>query len=59
MVIIVYIWIFCILISALFVVVTDFVENKIDDDHQFKKWWRENIIGLDPESQNSKDDIQE
>lgn len=59
MVIIVYIWIFCILISILFFIATNFVENKIDDNSQFKKWWRENVVGLDPESQHSKDDIQE
>jgi hypothetical protein len=34
----------------------EYMINKMDDKGLLKKWWRDNVIGLDPKLKKSKDD---
>ena len=54
MVIIAYIWIFFIVFTSVFFMSMIVVEKNIDENSRFGKWWRNNIIGIEP-----KDDITE
>jgi hypothetical protein len=35
----------------------EYIINKMDDKGFLKKWWRNNVVGLDPKLKESKDDI--
>ena len=47
-------WVIGILICVLIIPICDIVEKNIDEKSRFGKWWRNNIIGIEP-----KDDITE
>ena len=54
MIIIAYILIFFIVFTSVFFMSMIIVEKNIDENSRFGKWWRNNIIGIEP-----KDDITE
>lgn len=60
MIIFAYVWIFFLILTTVFIFVASFIEKNFEESHPVKKWWRENVVGLDPEQKgNIEDDIQE
>lgn len=52
MIILAYIWVACLFISALFVLVAGIIEKNYDESHPVKKWWRKHVIGIAPNDQD-------
>lgn len=48
MIILAYIWLGCLILSALFILVAGIVEKNFDEEHPVKKWWRKHVIGIAP-----------
>ena len=44
-----YLYLICLLSIGTFIVVAIVVEKNFDEDHPVKKWWRTNVIGIDPD----------
>ena len=62
MIVFAYLWLFFLVITTLFVIVSVFVEKNFEESHPVKKWWRRNMIGPDPEDikyKKTEDDIQQ
>jgi hypothetical protein len=60
MIILAYVWILFIILTTVFLFIASVIEKNFDESHPVKKWWRNNVIGLDPERPRStEDDIQE
>jgi hypothetical protein len=55
MIIIAYIWIFCICLLALTTIVALVVEKNFAETHPIKKWWRRNIVAPFPEDLDPND----
>jgi len=54
MIIIAYIWIFFLALSSASFTVMLIIDKHIDENSRFGRWWRNNMIGIEP-----KDDITE
>ena len=52
MIILAYIWVFCLIITALFIVVAIVIEKNFGESHPVKIWWRKNVIGLLPNDED-------
>lgn len=48
MIILAYIWVFCLMLSVLFILVVGVIEKNFDETHRVKKWWRKHVIGVAP-----------
>lgn len=62
MIILAYVWVGMMILTALFLVTAGIVEKNFDETNPIKKWWRRNVIAPDPEDSKYKqqvDDIQE
>lgn len=44
----VYTWLVMVLLIVLFHFVGMMVEDRMSEEHPFKKWWRKNVIDKDP-----------
>lgn len=47
-----FVWLLLMLLTFLGIVIGHFMEKKISDDTQLKKWWRKNIVAPDPDDEN-------
>jgi hypothetical protein len=43
--------IFCVLLTALFIIINTIIENTLPNSNPIKKWWKTRIVGEDPESE--------
>ena len=62
MIIIAYLYLFCLAVFALFFAAGCIIENNFDESHPVMKWWRRHIIAPDPEDAKYKklqDDIEQ
>jgi hypothetical protein len=57
MIILAYIWILFLTLTTLFIFVAIIVEKNFDETHPVKKWWRRNVIGIDPEDLKYKQQV--
>lgn len=45
-------WIFCLLIFIVGVIAGALIENRLNENHPIKKWWRKHVLDYDPEDKN-------
>lgn len=47
-----WVWILMLVISVIGFLFGIYVENYVSDDNPVKKWWRKNIVDVDPDDKN-------
>ena len=52
MIILAYIWVICLFITALFIIVAGIIEKNFDESHPVKIWWRKNVVGILPNDED-------
>lgn len=57
--IVIYIYLTLMILFILFILIGYIIEGYLPETHPVMKWWRRNIVGLDPEQKEPKDDIYE
>lgn len=50
MIIIAYIWVTLLSLTALFLLVSGIVEKNFDENHPVKKWWRKYVVDWAPDN---------
>jgi len=55
MIIIAYIWIMFLTLTAFFIIVAIVIEKNLDETHPIMKWWRRHIIAFDPYEKTPQD----
>lgn len=48
MIILAYIWVTLLAITALFFIIAGFIEKNFDETHPVKKWWRKHVVAEAP-----------
>ncbi len=48
------VWLFLLVIWAIFIILGVFIENNVDEKHPIKKWWRKHILAPDPDDNDWK-----
>jgi hypothetical protein len=49
----------CLTITTVFAIAYYFIERYLDETHPVMKWWRKNIVGLNPYPDDNEDDFYE
>lgn len=44
----------CVLLTVLFIITNVTIENVFPNSNPIKKWWKKQIVGEDPESEEKK-----